>query len=143
MSRLIKRSKKNIEFYVCDHCFNQIDKCTCEFYPPWVLIYVDTGIQEACRILNDKGYTTTSSCESHFGYNPNLYITLVDYYDLNKDIDVPEGFKWEKKDAAICYTNKAKTEEEFEKNKTEHLKLLTEWANSLPRNKFAFDPTQR
>lgn len=135
--RKIRRSKKNIELYVCPHCFQQINKCTCEYYPPWSLIYVDTAIQEVCRILNEKCYTTTSSCESHYGYTPNLYVSLVDYYGLNEDINAPKDFKWIKQDASLLYVNKGKTKEDFEKNKTEHLTLLKEWAERLPRNKCA------
>ena len=136
MTRKIRRSKKNIELYVCPHCWNQLNKCTCEYYPPWKLIYIDTSIQEVCRILNTKGYTTTSSCESHFGYNPNLYVSFLIDYRLRQEYGTPEGFKWEEHNTSLVYVNKAKTKEEFEQNKFDRLLILKEWTENLPNINF-------
>ena len=131
----IRRSKKLLENYVCPQCFRQINKCICEYYPPAYLIHIDTNIQDIIIKLNDKGYKTMSCCESHIGENkqPNMYISFAWKY---KEIDIdnlPDGFKWIKGDLAVEFTIPSRiSDEEAEKIKFEKLKLLSEWADSLP-----------
>ena len=129
----MKRSKKVMENYVCPECWNQIQNCTCEFYPPWHLVMVDVGVQEIVRTLNKKGYNTTGCCESHFDGNPNLYVAFAQNYDIG----LPEGFSYIKGKMTINYyfkKNELATKEKYEKIKAEKLDTMLTWAKSLPEN---------
>lgn len=131
----IRRSKKLLENYVCPHCFRQINKCICEYYPPAQLIHIDWYMQDMIIKLNDKGYKTMSCCESHIGENkqPNMYISFAwKYKEINTD-NLPDGFKWIKGDLAIEFTIPSNyNEEQARKIKFEKLALLSEWVDSLP-----------
>ena len=130
-----RRSKKLLENYVCHKCFRQINKCVCEYYPPADLIWIDINMQDMIVKLNDKGYKTWSCCESHIGKDrqPNMYISFAWKYDQIDIDNLPDGFKWDKKDYAIVFTLPQKCDEEqAEKIKFEKLKLLSEWVESLP-----------
>lgn len=62
-----------------------------------------------------------------------MYISFAWKY---KEIDIdnlPDGFKWIKGDLAVEFTIPSRiSDEEAEKIKFEKLKLLSEWADSLP-----------
>ena len=129
----MRRSKKVAENYVCPKCFNQIQNCTCDFYPPWQLIMVDIGMQEVVRILNQKGYRTIGCCESHFDREPNMYIAFSYHFDL----PLPEGFCFAKSKTNILYPFKSRelaSKEKYNQIKTEKLNALLEWAKALPDN---------
>jgi len=131
----IRRSKKVYDLYVCPFCFRRINKCACETYPSWWLIMIDEQMQDIIRICNvDKGWKTGSCCESHFGGCPNLYISFGGFYEL-KEIEPPEGFKWDKKEVTVLFTNKEKQEDKFNEVKAEKLRLLREWVENLPIKK--------
>lgn len=133
----MRRSKKVMENYVCPNCWNQVQNCTCKFYPPWQLIMVDVGVQEVVRILNNKGWATTGCCESHFAENPNLYVCFM----TNFDIGCPEGFTLAKGKTCVTYNFRKKeleTKEKYEALKAEKIKTLLEWAQSLPENPNVF-----
>lgn len=116
--------------YVCPKCFNRIEQCTC-WCPQQYLIWVDYGIQEHVRILNQKGYTTTNSCESH-NQNGNMYIAFAMDYKFDESA-LPDGFKIMKKPCAISFMYKRHTtDEEFVIQKKQHLQALLDWCNSLP-----------
>lgn len=120
--------------YVCPHCMNVLNKCTCELFPPYYLIHIDKNIQEHIRILNERGYHTIYCCEGHRGRCINTYITFADDYFL--EIGTPKGFKYDKKRRTITYTYSPKlTKEKMEELKTEKLNILLEWVKSLPKRK--------
>lgn len=117
-------SKKNSKNYVCPICFNQIQNCTC-IYPSYNLIMVDNRIQEAVRVLNQKGYTTVDSCEGHFeNMIPNTYISFVKRIN-----STPIGFENEGRVIRKIYNCSNKNS--FEKEKREAIKNLNDWANNL------------
>lgn len=126
------KNKESYMNYVCPHCFYTLDECKCENSLPYYLIWIDKGIQEHVRILNQKGYRTNDSCESHSKYM-NMYISFVYDYGFGDTLPLPNGFKRMKKNSAVSvlYNNKM-TDEEFEIQKKEHLANLLEWCNSLP-----------
>lgn len=131
----IRRSKKLLENYVCPHCFRQINKCICEYYPPAQLIHIDWYMQDMIIKLNDKGYKTMSCCESHIGENkqPNMYISFAWKYNEIDTDNLPDGFKWIKGDLAVEFTIPSRiSDEQAEKIKFEKLKLLSEWVDNLP-----------
>lgn len=117
--------------YVCPYCWNTLDNCTCELFPPYHLIFIDKNIQEHIRILNEKGYRTMACCEGHRDVCINTYIAFANNYF--KDIDTPDGFEYDKKRRIITYTYSTKLEEkEMEELKKEKLKTLLNWCKSLP-----------
>ena len=129
----MKRTKKVSENYVCPNCWNQVQNCICEYYPPWQLIMVDVNIQEVVRLLNQKGYHTIGCCESHYDGNPILYIAFMTRYNIG----LPDGFTYAKGKTSVDYYFKKddlKTKEKYEKIKMEKINALLEWAKSLPDN---------
>lgn len=127
----MKKNKKAYLNYVCPYCWNTLDNCTCELFPPYHLIFIDRNIQEHIRILNEKGYRTTGCCEGHRTVCINTYITFPENYF--KEIGTPEGFKYDKKRRMITYTYSMKlTKDEMEELKAKKLAVLLEWIKSLP-----------
>lgn len=119
--------------YICPHCFNTLDDCTCESLP-WTLMLIDRGIQEHIRIVRDKGYVTTGCCESHYkGDCICIYISFARDYGFGKSISLPDGFKYQKSKYAVIYNYKSKiTEEEMNSQKKKKLDELLEWCKGLP-----------
>lgn len=119
--------EKSIKNYVCPVCFRSIDKCICKLVP-YELIMIDYNLQNVIEQLNTKGYSTRFCCEGHStDGTPNLYI----FFD-RPIIDAPMGFTLEHK-TTIRYFYKNKNDKtEFEKEKNEIIKTLTEWVNKLP-----------
>jgi len=124
--------------YVCPRCFNNVDVCKCDGKAYYSLWWIDRGIQEHIRILNEKGYKTQYSCESH---NPldNLYIAFFRDNSFGKSIPIPDGFhlKGNGKTLEHIYgkdskTRKKMTIEEFEVEKKKCLDTLLEWCKALP-----------
>lgn len=127
----MRKNKEAYINYVCPYCWHTLNKCTCELFPPYHLIFIDRNIQEHIRILNTKGYHTIGCCEGHRKVCINTYITFAN--DYFKEIDKPEGFKYDKKRRTISYTYSQRlTEEEMEDLKAEKLTILLEWVKSLP-----------
>ena len=127
----MEKNKNAYENFVCPYCWNTLDNCTCELFPPYHLIFIDKNIQEHIRILNEKRYLTTGCCEGHREICISTYITFAD--DYFKEIGVPEGFKYDKKRKMIVYTYSMKlAEEEMKELKKEKLAILLEWCKSLP-----------
>jgi hypothetical protein len=118
--------------YVCPNCMNTLDNCICDtIQPPYYLIMIDRNIQEHIRILNQKGYYTRFCCEGHEGYSFNTYIVFVDDYFEN--IDMPNKFKYSKKDRKMSYIYSARlSDEKFRELKKENIAILLDWCNSLP-----------
>lgn len=135
----VRRSKKVMENYVCPSCWNQIQSCTCKFYPPHSLIMIDVNIQEIIRILNQKGYQTIGCCESHFDDGGcSVYVAFP--YDM--EFIIPEGFSYSKNKPSISYIykkNERENKELFDKVKEEKLRVLLEWAQALPEYKYKFN----
>ena len=116
--------------YVCPHCWNTLDECVCEQFPPYHLILIDKNIQEHIRILNNKGYSTMYCCEGHCA-GSNTYISFgnVDF----DDDTLPVGFKYSKKHHMLSYTYSTRlSNEEVEEIKKEKLKILLDWCKNLP-----------
>ena len=78
---------KDINNYVCPKCFYKLNECKCEF-APWELIMIDDKIQYIIRILNKKGYLTTSSCESHYNENGILIMGIHDFLLKKDSLDI-------------------------------------------------------
>ena len=133
----MKKDKSAYENYVCPHCWNTLDNCECELFPPYYLNHIDKNIQEHIRILNKKGYSTMYCCEGH-GANTNTYISFNrDYFG---DVDTPNGFKYDKKRKTItCAYSPKMTEEQIESVKNERLGELLEWVENLPNKKQELD----
>lgn len=117
--------------FVCPYCWNTLDNCTCNLFPPYHLIFIDKNIQEHIRILNEKGYCTTACCEGHRNTCINTYIAFAnDYFEHT---GTPDGFKYDKKRRMVTYTYSMKlTKEKMEEIKSEKLALLLKWCKSLP-----------
>ena len=130
----MEKNKNVYENYVCPYCWNTLDNCTCETFPPYHLIFIDKNIQEHIRILNSKGYFTTNCCEGHRIRCINTYISFADNYF--KETDTPDGFKYDKKRYMVTYTYSTKLKEEkMEEIKKEKLETLLKWCNSLPNRR--------
>ncbi len=130
----MNKNKEAYINYVCPHCWNTLDNCICELFPPYHLIFIDRNIQEHIRILNEKGYRTTMCCEGHRVRCINTYITFAE--DYFKRADTPKEFKYDKKRRTITYTYSPRlTEEKMEKLKAEKLAVLLEWVKSLPNRR--------
>ena len=127
----MRKNKKAYEHYVCPYCWNALNKCTCDIFPPYHLVFIDKNMQEHIRLLNNKGYRTTSCCEGHKEVCMNTYIAFADnYFD---DISAPDGFKYDKKRKIVTHTYSTKlSEEKMEELKKDNLFTLLEWCKSLP-----------
>ena len=125
------KNKDAYENYVCPHCWNTLDRCSCDLFPPYHLIFIDKIIQEHIRILNEKGYRTTACCEGHMDTCISTYIAFTnDYFN---DTSAPEGFKYDEKRKIVAYAYSSKlTKEKMEELKKEKLENLLEWCKRLP-----------
>lgn len=113
--------------YVCSKCFNTPDKCTCEFQP-YYLVNIDRNIQDAIRVLNEKGYTTRFCCESHSD-NDSIYIMFARDYGFDT---MPDGFICNKKDNTVRYEYAhGMAYDKFLEDKQKHLKALLDWCEGL------------
>lgn len=127
----MRKSKAAYINYVCPYCWHTLNKCTCDLFPPYHLIFIDKDIQEHICMLNEKGYRTTGCCEGHMKVCLNTYISFADNYF--KDTGIPDGFRYDKKRRMITYTYSTKlTKEKMEEIKKEKLDTLLEWCESLP-----------
>lgn len=119
--------KDSLPVKVCDQCFCQ--KCNCENK---ILITMDRKMTSIIKSLNKKGYITVFCCESHYQYTNSIYIQFVKNYF--KNIELPEGFKYNKRMNAIEHiilkANK-KSREEFNMEKECYVNKLKEWAKAL------------
>lgn len=135
----MKRTKSAYMNYVCGNCFHKLYECTCEYFPPWSLIYIDEGIQDPVRVLNEKGYVTTGCCEGHFerGHCTDTNICLqMDYPEITER-PMPEGFAYMKRKHAIFheYPIAIMTKEECAEKKQDAVATLLAWCNELPKEK--------
>lgn len=127
----MRRSKAAYMNYICPYCWNTLNNCSCDLFPPYHLIFIDKNIQEHVRILNEKGYRTTACCEGHMKVCINTYIAFADNYFV--DVGTPEGFKYDKKRKMVTYSYSAKlTKAKMEEIKKEKLEILLEWCKNLP-----------
>lgn len=127
----MRKSKAAYMNYICPYCWNTLNNCTCELFPPYHLILIDKNIQEHIRILNEKGYRTTGCCEGHRKVCVSTYISFACNYF--KDMSVPDGFKYDKKKKMVVYTYKAElAQKRMEEAKREKLEALLEWCKNLP-----------
>ena len=129
----MRKSKSVYMNFVCPYCLNTLDKCKCEIFPPYHLIFIDKDIQEHVRILNEKGYRTTACCEGHTEVCISTYIAFANnYFD---DVSMPDGFRYNKKRRIVehSYSTKIiKEKEKFEELKRANLETLLEWCKNLP-----------
>ena len=126
----MNKNKEVYMNYICPYCWYTLDNCICELFPPYYLIHIDKNIQEHIRILNQKGYRTMYCCEGHNG-GSNVYISFTENYF--EEINIPKGFKYDRKRKMIAYTLSTKlTKERMEEIKREKLEILLEWIKSLP-----------
>ena len=128
----MERNKEAYENFVCPYCWNTLNNCTCDLFPPYYTIFIDKNIQEHIRILNEKRYHTMACCEGHRTVCLNTYIAFADDYFV--DTELPEGFEWDKKRRIITYTYSMKlTVEQMQELKREKLETLLKWCKSLPK----------
>lgn len=112
--------------YLCPECWNEIKKCTCNFYP-YFLIQIDAGISEIVKILNKKGYHTAATCEGHLEQNkPWFYISFKEPYGF----ELPQGFYWEDNNVRCEYSGNSL--EDLAKDKNKKLKSFTKTVSNLP-----------
>lgn len=118
--------------YVCTACWKQLGECNARF-KPYHLTFIDVGIQDIVRTLNNKGYRTGGCCEGH---NNNGTCTYVSFYDRLSDYaiaNVPDGFKIKDNGSSIVSEYyKYKSDGKFEMVKAKRIDALREWADSLP-----------
>lgn len=127
----MRKNKDAYMNYVCPYCWNTLNKCTCDLFPPYHLLLIDKNIQEHIRLLNKKGYLTTGCCEGHREVCINTYISFADDYFNN--VSAPDGFKYDKGKRMVTYTYSTKLEEEkMEELKKEKLEALLKWCKNLP-----------
>ena len=127
----MRKSKSAYMNFVCPYCWNTLNNCTCETFPPYHTIFIDKNIQEHIRILNEKGYYTTGCCEGHKNISDKTYISFSNNH-IEK-IDMPNGFKYDINNGTIyCIYPKKLTKKKMEEIKKEKLKTLLEWCKSLP-----------
>lgn len=130
--------KKDITAYmnfVCPKCFHKLHECTCSLFPPWNLIFIDEMIQDHVRILNEKGYLTSGSCEGHYTGQPGANTAICFAMDFPEIIEstLPDGFKYNKGKHAVWHFYNAKlSEEKFNIEKAHMLLKLLEWCRTLP-----------
>lgn len=127
----MRKSKSAYMNYVCPYCWHTLNKCTCDLFPPYHLIFIDKNIQEHICILNEKGYHTIGCCEGHDKVCISTYIAFArDYFD---NINMPDGFKYNKRRKMVAYTYSTRLKKEkMEEIKKEKLEILLEWCKSLP-----------
>lgn len=128
-----RRTKQELDNYVCPECFHQINKCICEHYPPYYLMRIDKNIQYHIIELNRKGYVTIGCCEGHYkGVCRDIFIAFNQNYDELKK-DMPDGFKWKKSKDAIIFTLPQNQGEEYMNNiKMQKIEELRQWVDNLP-----------
>lgn len=127
MKNPFRKNLKVYRNYVCPNCFNQVNKCTCKEYPPYMLVQIDEGIQKSVRELNRKGYRTRFSCEGHYDYTYNIYIRFWKNYKFS---ELPEDFVM----SDFTLEHKVKelnNEEKFNQEKEKYLEVLEKWVDSL------------
>lgn len=129
----MKRNKDAYSNYVCPHCWNKLLECTCRFFPPYSLVFIDKNIQECIKILNNKRYCTVGCCEGHREVCISTYIAFAESYDINDTLPVPEGFKYNKNKRMVYFDYSPRlSDKEMENLKKEKLKVLLEWCKNLP-----------
>lgn len=133
----MRKSKAAYMNYVCPNCFHKLHECTCNFFPPWTLLFIDECIQTHVRILNEKGYTTNGSCEGHHTGRPGANTAIcfcMDYPEIVGS-ELPDGFNYNKAKHAIWHFYDQKLgREAFEQEKAAELMKLLDWCRSLPNN---------
>lgn len=102
------------------------------------LSIIDENIREHVRILNEKGYCTRYSCESHWESNMrHMYISFSsaeDFRYLCNTVGIPEGFSVRRGSLVLEHLDYESTsQEEFEEKKTGALSTLLSWCRELPR----------
>lgn len=94
------------------------------------LIFIDCGIQEQVRILNEKGYKTIGCCESHYnGVCDNIYVAFGKDWDFQC---MPEGFRYNQRRRMLIHDYKRYiSESDFRREKEQYLAALLEWCREL------------
>lgn len=129
----MRRNKQAYNNFVCPKCFRQLNKCTCPYFPPWTLIFIDEHIQDQVRILNEKGYVTTGCCEAHFDMPGSwTHVCLQENYPEIVE-HLPVNYKYMKGKHAIYFAYpQGLTEEEHAAMKEKALSVLLDWCKGLP-----------
>ena len=111
---------------VCSACFRDFGSCSCGKNAE---ILIDEGMQKILINLNQKGYKTVFSCESHFDGYYHMYIMFAKNYNFP---DIPKDFKFVKKHRIIeSFIKKRKKKEEFEAEKKKKLSDLLVWSETI------------
>ena len=120
---------------VCSNCFARLDKCNCKCTNKHSF-FVDKNIQPILEILNNKGYKTLYSCESHTEISPYDFCMYIMFKEpIPKELQNIKDFSFEKKNTIIQYLItdvEKKSIIELVKEKEIHLKMLYNWSKSLP-----------
>lgn len=132
----IQKEKWKNEFkYICPQCLNELEECTCRYYP-YYLIQIDESMLPIIRELNKKGYITTACCGSHpfvEGLGAlNIYIAFKDRYDFTEPY--PQGGRYNREGVLSYNLPEKASVEELEQFKQNTINKLFEWAVCLPNN---------
>jgi len=122
--------------YLCHKCLNELDKCTCQSYPMYT-IQIDRLLAPIIRILNFKGYLTSSCCAGHPGYQNGsmhlMYVSFRERYTFSQPF--PDGFRYLKDGNTLCSDLpdcwKDMNLDEQRQFQKDYIEKLKSWAESL------------
>ena len=115
-----------------------VDECTCSGYP-YYLIQIDRLVAPVIKVLNKKGYQTSSCCAGHPGYkeiccDQFTYISFRETYSLEKQL--PDGAVFRKDGNMVCFDvpeeEKTWTVQELKEYQKKCIEKLLTWAEALP-----------
>ena len=125
LERIFINNNKQYKNYVCPNCFEKINHCQCEKTPE-TLIMIDSKMQYAIKILNQKYYYTQACCEGHYNKH-NLICTYI--YFKRKINSCPIG--WKKRGLGIYFDYNIKSKKDFAEQQKKAINNLNTWVDSL------------
>lgn len=117
--------------FVCPRCYHPVETCTCRHYP-YYLVQVDTALVPVLRVLNTKGYRTTSCCAGHLdGRCVDVHVGFDRRYSFLAPL--PEGATyWQMRPHVSFALLENPTPQEFAAYQRQAIDGLLTWANALP-----------
>ncbi len=120
--------------YVCPHCFNEVENCTCRSYP-YTLIQIDKLMVPIIKELNYKGYMTMYCCAGHPDYQTkgdNPFIDIMFKEDYVFPEQFPNGAVFRKSSNTLSYEYPDNMDSDMlKKYQNDCLNALLHWARSL------------
>ncbi len=124
-SIMVKNNLKEL-VYICPSCLNEIENCTCERYP-FTLVQLDRKIWPIIKVLNEKWYFTTNSCEGHIGKTEKIIILFDKSYKIGQAL--PKGFVYKEGALSATITGTSVHSKKIKKQKL--LNSLYVWSCSI------------